>query len=403
MSDKNWEEAPRYVPGPGMPVLPPQLQQDSPKTVDEVARELKKLPFFMTDAGDLDNDDEESREQIEALKALAYEGDPEVVAKNFKAQGNEQYMMKRYKDAIVFYTKAINLEGLGEKGENPAEGKAIKQACLGNRAACNLSLKNYRRCINDCKTILAQFDPKHEKSIFRAGKAYAAIDKPEEGIELLEYGISVVPESKSIPELLASLKERYEKKLELERKKHEAEQLKQTKKQNLEAAIAGHKFTLLKSVHASDDDDTSAFPPDVRIHLEDDLNPASALIVPVLFLYPVDMQSDIIQQTDVTTTVISEYLYQLFGGELPQWINEENGNTEDYSNIKTLEVYAQTDSGGLVKVGKSSTLEKVFSLQKPVVPVIDGIPRLYVVPKSKSKEWLSKWNKDLARYRLYGE
>ncbi|VVT49883.1 uncharacterized protein SAPINGB_P002491 [Magnusiomyces paraingens] len=400
--EKEWIPPQRYVPGPGMPALPPQLYQDSNKTVDEVAEELKKMPFFMTELDDVDENDENSRNQIEALKALAYEGEPEEVAANFKAQGNEQYKLKRYKDAVEFYTKAINVEWLGEKGEDPEEGRKIKMACFSNRAACNLELKNYRQCINDCKIVLTQFEPAHEKSLFRAGKAYLGVDRADEGMQLLQYGVEVVPDSKTLPGLLQTLTTRHNTKLELERKRREAEELKQTKKRNLEASIAAHKFTLLKSAN-TEDDSSSPLPSDVRIHLEDDLNPASTLIVPVMFLYPVDMQSDIIQQADVDSTTINEYLQQLFGDELPPWVCEDNKNVSDYSNIKTLEVYAQTDSGGLVKVGKASTLAKVFSLEKPVVPIIDSVPRLYVVPKNKAKEWLSNWNKDHARYLLYGE
>lgn len=407
-----WKKPERYVPLPGMPAIPPQLQRDMRnKTVDEVARELKRLPFFMTDLKDgeepdLDEDDTVGREQLEALKALAYDGEPEEIAGNFKSQGNEQYKLRRYKDAIIFYTKAISVEGLGEKGDDPEEGKKIKLASLANRAACNLELKNYRKCITDCKTVLSTLDSKHEKSIFRAGKALLAVDRVDESIDILEYGVKVVPESQSIPVLLQQAKERYERLKELEQKRRKAEELKQTKKLNLQAAIDAHGFTLLSSTHTDDGEGgsnyNSMFPTDTRIHLEDELNPASTLVVPIMFLYPVDMQSDIMQQADVSSTTINDFLQQLFGDELPPWAIPETGNSE-YSNLKSLEVYAQTDSGGLVKVGKNSTLEKIFSLKKPVVPIIDGVPRLYVVPKTKSKEWLGTWNKDHARYLLYGK
>jgi tetratricopeptide (TPR) repeat protein len=125
MSSK-WDEL-RYVPGPGMPALPPELNRYTRATVDETIAEMKKIPFFMTE---LDEDDAQN-EQIEALKALAYEGEPDEVAMNFKNQGNDLFKQKKYKDAAEFYTKAIEVDaGVPE----------IDIASYTNRAACNLHL-----------------------------------------------------------------------------------------------------------------------------------------------------------------------------------------------------------------------------------------------------------------------
>lgn len=427
----------RYVPGFGMPELPPQLHNMNfqNKTVDQVAKELKRLPFFMTDINDVQEGDDDGdtlgRDQLEALKALAYDGDPEEIAGNFKQQGNEQYKLKKFKDAVVFYTKAISVEQLGEerdpkdivgeeeyakdpeKAKDAAkkaaeEGRAIKLASLANRAACNLELKNYRQCITDCRKVLAELDPKHEKCMFRAGKALVAVERYDEAVDLLSYGIKELPESQSLPPLLKTAQEKYEKKIALEKKRKELEERKRIAKKNLETAISAHGFTLLNS-HKSDVDENgeptglnSLLPSGVKIHLEDPQNPVSTLIVPVMFLYPLDMQSDMMEAVDVENTPISTFLHQLFGESLPPWVSADAGNL-DYADIKKLDVYAQTESGGLVKVGRSSTLEKIFSLKSPVVPVIDGVPRLYVIPKGRAKDWISTWNKDHARYLLHGE
>lgn len=398
---KEWKKPERYIPGPGMPALPPQLNNATNKTVDEVVSEMKKLPFFMTEKEDADDDD---NEQIEALKALAYEGEPEEIAGNFKNQGNDQFKIKRYQDAIIFYTKAINVPDLGVKGEDPALGLKIKRDSLANRAACNFELKNYRRCINDCKEVLSKLDSKHEKCIYRAGRAFLALDRVDEAIEILEYGMQQVPDSKSIPSLLEQVKERKRKVEELARKAREREELKQTKTRNLQMAIQAHNFTMLNSVH-TDEDGNNAFPDDVKIHLEDPLVPSSQLIVPLLFLYPLEMQSDIFQQVDVSTTTVADFLRELFNPDnLPPWVQASEEKRREYgSGVANLEVYAQTGAGGLVKVGKKSTVEKIFSLKSPVVPIVDGVPRLYIVPKSRAEEWLKSWNKDHARYLLYGE
>lgn len=427
-----------YRPEFGMPELPPQLysMKFQGKSVDEVAKELKKLPFFMTDINDQsngDDDDEDTlgKEQMEALQALAYDGDPEEVAGNFKKQGNEQYKQKRYKDAVVFYTKAIAVENLGverdpkdvngeeffqknpEKAKQLAkeaaqEGRDIKLASLANRAACNLELKNYRRCITDCRKVLAELDPKHEKCIFRAAKALIAVERYDEAIDLLTYGKTAVPSSTSIPPLLKTAEEKYEKKVALVKRRKEEEERKATAKRNLETAINAHGFKLLNSVNSEVDETgassgvNSLLPSGVRIHLEDPMNPASELIVPVMFLYPLDMQSDMMEAVDVENTPVSAFLEQLFGESLPPWVSASAANL-DYADVKKLDVYCQTDSGGLVKVGRNSTLNKIFSLKQPVVPIIDGVPRLYVVPRNRAKDWLSTWDKNHAKYLLYGD
>lgn len=120
----------RYVPGPGDPPLPPELNQYTRATVDETLEEMKKVPFFMTEL----EDDDQQNEQIEALKALAYEGEPNEIALNFKNQGNDMFRAKRYKDAVEFYTKALDIKaGVAE----------IDIACYTNRAACNLELSKF--------------------------------------------------------------------------------------------------------------------------------------------------------------------------------------------------------------------------------------------------------------------
>ena len=56
----------------------------------------------------------------------------------------------------------------------------------------------------------------------------------------------------------------------------------------------------------------------------------------------------------------------------------------------------ETVSGGLVKVGKNVAVNNALMSDKPKAPLFDNALRLYVIPKSDSEEWLSKWNKDVA-------
>lgn len=54
------------------------------------------------------------------------------VAQNFKEQGNEAFTGKRTRDALNFYSQGI--------GAKPTD-RALLEALLCNRAACNLDLR----------------------------------------------------------------------------------------------------------------------------------------------------------------------------------------------------------------------------------------------------------------------
>lgn len=97
--------------------------------------------------------------ELDALRALQYEGTPAEIAQGFKEQGNEVVKMKRWKDGKEFYTKALAVLAQSKKarllrssngdGEQPpiAEDEAeirkqteLEEACFVNRALCNLEL-----------------------------------------------------------------------------------------------------------------------------------------------------------------------------------------------------------------------------------------------------------------------
>jgi len=139
------------------PSLPP-TRLDS-KTVDEQWLDLRKTPLFMTDF-----DPNEDNPELEALRALAYEGTPLEVATNFKEQGNDAAKSKRWSDAKEFYSKAVavlrrvsmtgNVDDQGEfevrkrpkveevldEEEERARERGLEELCLVNRALANLEL-----------------------------------------------------------------------------------------------------------------------------------------------------------------------------------------------------------------------------------------------------------------------
>lgn len=126
-----------------MPSLPPHLASEPELTVDELATDLKKSPFFMTSMDDVGD---EYNEQIEAIRALMYEGTRAEIAEGFKEEGNELAKAKKWSDAKQFYTKgilALRVERKAEDATGEEEDKrerVLKEAFLVNRALCHLEL-----------------------------------------------------------------------------------------------------------------------------------------------------------------------------------------------------------------------------------------------------------------------
>ncbi|KAL8688927.1 MAG: hypothetical protein Q9218_005283 [Villophora microphyllina] len=135
-----------------VPSLPPAMDSVRSHTADEIVQMMKRTPLFMTDLED-SVDDQEENVELEALKALQYEGTRSEVALGFKERGNEMVAEKRWKDAQEFYTKGIAAlkapaqpeESTSEEQKRKERGneRKVEEACYVNRALCNLELSTY--------------------------------------------------------------------------------------------------------------------------------------------------------------------------------------------------------------------------------------------------------------------
>ncbi|KAI4255678.1 MAG: hypothetical protein LQ352_002459, partial [Teloschistes flavicans] len=132
------------------PSLPPAMDSVRSHTADEIVQMMKKTPLFMTHLDDT-ADGQVENIQIEALKALQYEGSRAEIALGFKERGNEMVAEKRWGDAKEFYTKGIaalkvpatHVEASASEDEQRKERekeRKLEEACYVNRALCNLEL-----------------------------------------------------------------------------------------------------------------------------------------------------------------------------------------------------------------------------------------------------------------------
>lgn len=142
--------------------LPPAMAEIKSQSMDQVLKEMNRMPLFMTTLDDTDGEGGENI-ALEALKALAYEGTKYEIAENFRQQGNECAREKQWNDAKEFYSKAIAAlkappkepdpedeveEGvrvmeIGDEPELDEEEErrkeaGVEEACYVNRALCNL-------------------------------------------------------------------------------------------------------------------------------------------------------------------------------------------------------------------------------------------------------------------------
>ncbi|CCE65497.1 hypothetical protein TPHA_0L01420 [Tetrapisispora phaffii CBS 4417] len=365
---------PKYVPGVNDPILPPQLSEFKDKTTDEVLEELNRMPFFMTKLDDSDGNGG-SNVTLDALKALAYEGEPHEIAENFKKQGNEAYKLKQYRNARVLYERGIEVNCNNDK---------INELLFVNKAACELEMKNYRSCINDCKKALS-FNPLNVKCYFRMAKAFSAIEKYDESRESIEFGLKVDSRNSSLLNLLKTIIKKQEEKtayrLKLEREKQE----KEGKMIILENAIK------LRNIKIINTDSAPDLLKEAKFSLEDPMDFESQLIFPAIAMFPTTDEFDFIASVSELTTVGE--LLDLLMDRPSEWFAMEKHR--NFSS-KKLVAYMETLAGGLVKVGKKLSFHEIFKMDTPKIPMFDDAAKIYLVPKVDSDDWLVKWDKSSA-------
>jgi len=128
---------------------------------------------------------------------------------------------------------------------------------------------------------------------------------------------------------------------------------------------------------------------DVQVHLEDPLDPASELYFPTIFLYPLRGQSDFIKAFPVSSEVGVQLGVVL--AEFPEWDLEKA-----YSPPGKVEVFVETKTGGLVRVGKKATLGSVLG-NNGKVEVVDGLVKFLIVPKGEVGAFLEDWKRRMGK------
>jgi tetratricopeptide (TPR) repeat protein len=368
------------------PTLPPAMAAMRNKSADEILAELNKTPLFMTSLED--NDD------LEALKALAYEGTALEVAAGFKERGNESFKEKGFKDAKEFYGKGIQVLLLEvrkrQKGEGEAKDKeeikkevGILEMCLVNRAACHLKLKNYRSCVQDCGSAL-RINVKNVKAYFRSAEALLKLDKVAEADDACARGLAVDPENKALHGIANEIIKR-NKEVEIRRKREaERENRRRLEQVTLRAALKARGIKTRKTSQPPEMEDA-------KIELvPDPTDPESSVSFPAVLLYPLHLESDFVKAFNEMESVGDHLRYIL---PLP-W------DKQGVYAMNSVECYMETITGGLVKVGRKASLLKVLTSGN--VEVVDEVVRIFVVPKANSDDWVQEFKRKKSAEKAAG-
>ncbi|KAF3766771.1 hypothetical protein M406DRAFT_25944, partial [Cryphonectria parasitica EP155] len=372
-----------------MAPLPPQIARNKGRTAEEILKELNSSPLFMTEL-------EEDNEQLQALEALAYEGSPMENATDFKRSGNEAFGEKRWADAVEFYGRGVSImlqeEARRKKGTPPPEQypqgndedeverqRAMIGTLYSNRAACHLELKNYRSCYLDCRNAL-QYNDRNLKAWYRSARALLAAGRIEEADDACAGGLSVDRDNGPLQEIekeITAKKEALAKKL--------------AEEQRRKAEAAAHEMTLARVLRERNITvRKSARPPemgDARVQVieageaggEQGRQGELVLTFPTVLLYPLHYESDFIKAFSERETLMQHFGYVF---PLP-W------DREGEYKAGGVECFIETVTGGLMRVGKKVELRSALATDS--VEVVDGVVRIYVVPKPKAEGWVKEF------------
>lgn len=226
--------------------------------------------------------------------------------------------------------------------------------------------------MNDCATAL-RYNPSNIKAHYRAALALFSLSKYTEALDACDRGLALRPNEPSIVPLRVRILAAQSEARLREAARQEEEDRRAAAANSLTRAFWDRGIRTRKTKDRPDLEDAAP-----------SLDENGVLGLPVLWLYPLEGQSDFVKRVaeDETLAVHLEYLLP------PPW-----DHTRDYG-VKVTACYVEKawengECKGLLKVGKSVPLKKVLSDGK--VDVVDGLLRVYIVPKGKAAAWVEDW------------
>ncbi|PYH88077.1 hypothetical protein BO71DRAFT_150354 [Aspergillus ellipticus CBS 707.79] len=231
--------------------------------------------------------------------------------------------------------------------------------------------ENFRSTTLDCASVL-KLNPKNVKAYYRSAMALFALDKIPEAEDVATRGLKLDPPNKPLQTVASKITQRKEVLERIAAKKKADDERTRKEKILLSVALRARQIRTRKTDQPPEMEDAG-----IRL-APDPLSPESMLEFPAVLLYHMDAQSDFIKAFS-ETHAIEDHLDYIF--PLP-WDEKK-----EYS-MNSVECFMETITGGLIRAGKKVPLLQILSGGK--VEVVDELVKIYVVPTSKSAQFIAE-------------
>ncbi|XP_058794487.1 DNA polymerase interacting tetratricopeptide repeat-containing, protein of 47 kDa [Phymastichus coffea] len=324
---------------------------------DRWQEEMEKHPFFMTK---MPENPAEMSPLLEGLQLLKYSEEyntPNELAQSYKEDGNFNYKHKKYRLAILNFSKGIS---------NKCEDKDLLAQLYNNRALAQFKLQNYRSSLNDCKQAL-NLKPNYLKAMHTAAKCYYYIKDYDQCISYCDKILNIESSIKELNKEIVTLRTQAVKSNKLKMRDSRLQDIKEKNidktKEKIKNIIKARNIKL---------DYSDIFYDNQHVHLDD----RDMLVWPVIFAYPENNQTDFIQNFH-ESTLISEQLEELFV-EPPAWDSDRR------YQIKKLHVYFEGINKKPCRIDIDKPLCEILQDEKFIVK--NGTPWFYVLVADSREE-----------------
>jgi hypothetical protein len=224
-------------------------------------------------------------------------------------------------------------------------------------------------------------NPRNIKAWYRSAAACFALDKIADAEDACSRGLEVDAANVSLKALASKIQIRKTMIAQQETAARERKERLAKQQYAMKAAFKQRKIIVR----------ATRLPPDTQDaepSLSNPLDPSSTLSLPVLILYPRAAQSDLIKAFEEIHS-LGDHL----GYILPDMPWDEDRAYQPAS----VDCYIATPQGGVAKVGKKIPLKKILESGK--AEVVDGVFRVYIVPRTESDIFVAEFKKQVERER----
>lgn len=336
-------------------------------------KEMEEHPLFATKLPD----NADLPPLVEAMQQLKYDAElngPEDLAEQYKADGNNNFKLKKYRWAVISYT-----EGLRQKCKN----LELNAQLYCNRAAAHFRIKNYGSALAD-STAASKLKPNYMKAMTKAALCCWELERYQECIDWCKQLLELDPANAE----MKTLKEKAEKALKLDERNRRKAELKAKQEAQREAALRSALLERgIELPKAKDEElECSSFEALMpthpalqghRVHLSPT---GDGLVWPAIFLYPEVMESDFVQSFDESST-FGDQLELLFGDphSQPEW-NANGRYTPNHVSVWFKDHF----TGKPVAISPATTLRTVVFNKR--FHIDNGTASFWILPKGTEYE-----------------